>query len=165
AVAPGTTDPASRIFELKVHRSEGTLHERGDLFHLVKVMDLAGPEHFYHDVLGMELLARTRMSDGRLVELGADYDHATAAQTNTEADFAFLAHGPVKLALQRTGRASILDYGKIVNDFALVVEPSLAKRIKAQVLMRGFTLLEEKPASFTLRDPYAVAWEIVPAVG
>ena len=155
---------ATRIYNVGVGVSEGMFLGRG-AYRLVRVMDLAGPERFYHDVLGMTLAGRAVMVDGdKLVELDANYDHFTAAQTNTEADLAFLEHGSLKLALQRVGRAYPMDYGRTVNEFILQVEPALARNIKAQVLMRGYTLLGEDATSFTFRDPYAVAWTIVPAV-
>lgn len=157
-------DPATRIYSVGVGMSEGMFLGRGT-YCLVRVMDLAGPEHFYHDVLGMKLIGRAvTADDGKLIELDADYDHFTAALTNTEADLAFLEHGPLKLALQRVGRAYPMDYGKTVNQFTLEVEPALAHKIKAQVMMRGYTLLGEDATSFTFRDPYAVAWQIVAAV-
>jgi len=157
------TDPATRIHGVGVGVSEGT-YRGGGTYRLVRVMDLAGPEHFYHDVLGMTLMGRVKRNDaGALIELGPDYDHFAAAQTNTEADLAILEHGPLKLALQRTGRATVMDYSKIVNDFTLKVEPALARKIKAQVLMCGYTLLDDDDVSFAFRDPYAVVWEIYPA--
>lgn len=157
-------ESATQIYSVGVGMSEGMFLGRGT-YCLVRVMDLAGPEHFYHDVLGMTLIGRVvTADDGKLIELDADYDHFTAAQTNTEADLAFLEHGPLKLALRRVGRAYPMDYGKTVNQFTLQVEPALAHKIKAQVLMRGYTLLGEDATSFAFRDPYAVAWEIVPAV-
>lgn len=157
-------ESATQIYSVGVGMSEGMFLGRGT-YCLVRVMDLAGSEHFYHDVLGMTLIGRVvTADDGKLIELDADYDHFTAAQTNTEADLAFLEHGPLKLALQRVGRAYPMDYGKTVNQFTLQVEPALAHKIKAQVLMRGYTLLGEDATSFAFRDPYAVAWEIVPAV-
>lgn len=157
-------ESATQIYSVGVGMSEGMFLGRGT-YCLVRVMDLAGPEHFYHDVLGMTLIGRVvTADDGKPIELDADYDHFTAAQTNTEADLAFLEHGPLKLALQRVGRAYPMDYGKTVNQFTLQVEPALAHKIKAQVLMRGYTLLGEDATSFAFRDPYAVAWEIVPAV-
>lgn len=160
--AGAMTDPATRIYGVGVGVSEGT-YRGGGTYRLIRVMDLAGPEHFYHDVLGMTMMGRVKRNDaGALIELAPDYDHFTAAQTNTEADLAFLEHGPLKLALQRTGRATVMDYSKIVNDFTLKVEPALARKIKAQVLMRGYTLLDEDDVSFAFRDPYAVVWEIYP---
>ncbi|MGI8485383.1 MAG: hypothetical protein ACR2OU_14100 [Thermomicrobiales bacterium] len=160
--AGAMTDPATRIFCVGVGVSAGT-YRGGGTYRLIRVMDLAGPEHFYHDVLGMTMMGRVKRNEaGALIELAPEYDHFAAAQTNTEADLAFLEHGPLKLALQRTGRATVMDYSKIVNDFTLKVEPALARKIKAQVLMRGYTLLDEDDVSFAFRDPYAVVWEIYP---
>ena len=163
AVPVGDTDPASRIAAVGVGRSEGTLRDEG-AYRLVRVMDLAKPERFYHDILGMELVRRAMLApDGTVTPIDDDYDHYTAAQTNSEADLAFLAHGPLKIVLQRAGRATVMPYEMIVNEFALQVEPALAREIKAQVLMRGYTLLEDEGNSFTFRDPFGVAWEIAPA--
>ncbi len=164
AVDEAAVEPETRIYHVGVGASEGMILGRGS-YRLVRVMDLAGPEHFYHDVLGMTMVGRAvAAEDGKMIALGADYDHFTAAQTNTEADLAFLEHGPLKLALRRVGRAYPMEYGKIVNEFTLQVEPTLARTIKAQVMMRGYTLLGEDATSFTFRDPYAVAWAIVPTV-
>jgi len=166
AVAPPTTlmiaPPSTDVTQIYVHASEGTVHAHGGDFLLIGVMDLEAPEHFYVEIFGMTLLGRQRiLPDGRRIDLPIEYDHQVAAQRNEEADLAFLAIGPVQIALQRRGRAYPLAYGETVNDITLRVAPSYWHRVKASVLMGGHELLESTATSFTLRDPSRVAWQLV----
>ncbi|CAN0475942.1 unnamed protein product, partial [Phaeothamnion confervicola] len=95
--------------------------------------------------------------------LDGEYDHQTAAQDASEATLAFMTNGPLQIVLQRVGRARPLDASAVVNEFVLAVEPAKARWIKAQVLMRGYTLLGEDANGFAFRDPFGVVWNVVSA--
>jgi catechol 2,3-dioxygenase-like lactoylglutathione lyase family enzyme len=162
AVAPETV--VSPIARAQTVLSEGSMFEQGARYDVIRVADLAAPERLYHDVLGMELIGRIRIEqNGARTYLGHDYDHQTAAQDASEATLAFMTSGPLQVVLQRVGRARPLDASAVVNEFVLAVEVAKARWIKAQVLMRGYSLLGEDANGFAFRDPFGVVWNVVSA--
>ncbi|HWK80062.1 MAG TPA: VOC family protein [Thermomicrobiales bacterium] len=162
AVAPETA--VSPIARVQAVLSEGSMFEQGARYEVIRVADLATPEHLYHDVLGLELLGRIRIEqDGTRTYLDHDYDHQTAAQDASEATLAFMTSGPLQIVLQRVGRARPLDASAVVNEFVLAVDAAKGRRIKAQVLMRGYSLLGEDANGFAFRDPFGVVWNVVSA--
>jgi hypothetical protein len=136
----------------------------GRNYAVIQVLELAPAELFYADVLGLELYQRMRRQDpfGTWEELDAGYDHATAAQDNTEADVTFMHNGPLNVALVRAGRAARLDYGTVNNQIRISMETAAAARVKALALMRGYTMLSSAGPSFAFRDPFGVAWNVYP---
>ena len=166
AVAPAAsaTMVASPFVRAQAMLSEGSMFEQGARYDLIRVADLASPERFYHEVLGLDLIGRIRIEqDGTRTYLDADYDHQQAAQDATEATLAFLTNGPVQIVLQRVGRARPIDASAVVNEFVVTVDAAKARRIKADVLMRGYTLLGEDANGFAFRDPFGVVWNMVSA--
>ncbi len=153
----------STITDVNLINAEDELSVRGRNYAVIQVLELAPAERFYADVLGLTLNQRMRQdTDGVWEDLDASYDHATAAQDNTEADVAFLHNGPLNVALVRAGRAARLDYGTVNNQIALSMETAAAARVKALALMRGYTMLSSTGPSFAFRDPFGVAWNVHP---
>ncbi|MGB3329520.1 MAG: hypothetical protein WBA46_11230 [Thermomicrobiales bacterium] len=164
AVATAPVEAVSPIARAQVILSEGSVFEQGARYDLIRVSDLAAPEHLYHSVLGLALVGRIRdEKDGSRTYLDGSYDHQTAAQDGSEASQAFMASGPLQVVLQRVGRARPLDAGTTVNEFVLAMDPVKARTIKATILMRGYTLLGEDANGFAFRDPFSVVWNIVSA--
>lgn len=155
---------ASPVVRAQAVLSEGSLFEQGARYDLIRVADLAAPERLYHDLLGLGLIGRVRIEqNGTRTYLDAAYDYEQAAQNASEATLAFMASGPLQVVLQRVGRARPLDASAVVNEFVLAVEEPMARRVKASVLMRGYSLLGEDANGFAFRDPFGVIWNIVAA--
>ncbi|MGC4192506.1 MAG: hypothetical protein QM589_15270 [Thermomicrobiales bacterium] len=164
AIAVAPTAVASPIVRVQTVLSEGSMFEQGARYDLIRVADLDAPERLYHEVLGLDLIGRIRLGqDGTRTYLDDSYDHQTAAQDASEATLAFMTSGPLQIVLQRVGRARPLDASAVVNEFVLAVDAVKARRIKAEVLMRGYTLLGEDANGFAFRDPFSVVWNIVSA--
>jgi hypothetical protein len=73
-----------------------------------------------------------------------------------------MGNDPLHVALVRAGRAALLDYSQIHNDIAVAMDLAGARRLKALVLMRGYTLLTGAGEAFSFRDPFGVVWDIHP---
>lgn len=152
----------SGIAQAQVALSEGSLVEQGATWNVVRVADLAMPERDYHHLLGMTLVGRIRVErDGSRTYLDGEYDHRNAMLTGTEATYAYMENGPMRVVLHRVGNARPLDASAVVNEFGLAVEPAMARQVKARVLMLGYTLLVEDPNGFAFRDPYGVVWNVL----
>jgi hypothetical protein len=155
---------ADAVLAVDLIDAEEVLSVRGDTYAVIQVNDLPVVERVYHDLLGLTIRQRLRQDrSGEWIEIGSDYDHATAAQDGTEADIAFLANGALHIALMRVGRSIRLDYANVVNELSITVSPGTAARIKALVLMRNYTMLTSTGPAFGFRDPFGVVWNVHPA--
>jgi hypothetical protein len=56
----------------------------------------------------------------------------------------------------------LLDYSRIHNDIAVAMDLQGTRRLKAIVLMRGYTMLTSAGEGFSFRDPFGVVWDIHP---
>jgi len=163
ATAVATIDDVATVTDVNLIDAEDELSMRGRNYAVVQVLDLALAERVYHELLGLELDHRLRQNaDGVWEELGHEYDHFSASQDNEEADVVFMHNGPLNLALAAAGRASRLDYATVTNEIAITMEPAAAARLKALVLMRGYTMLTSTGPAFSFRDPFGVVWGIRP---
>jgi len=154
----------SDVLAVNLIDTEEELTVGGINYAVLPVLDMAAAERFYTDLFAMELVHRVRRgADGEWEELEHAYDQARASRENSEADLAFLLSGALGIALQRAGRAARLDYARISNIIGITVDARTAARIKAIVLMCGYTLLASIDPVFEFRDPFGVAWSVHPA--
>jgi hypothetical protein len=130
---------------------------------LIQVNDLAKAEGFYQDFFGMTLLGRIRRdADGAVTRLPADYTWQGAMQTGELADITYLQNGPLALAVQRMGLGVMLSRGA-VDLVSIGVDAKTFSTLKGEVLMRPLTMISTDIASFIMRDPFNVNWEIAAA--
>lgn len=158
--------PAATITDAELIEADEELTHQGVRYAVIPVLQLGPAERLYSEVLGLQLVQRLRRDanangDG-WEALGGEYHHGTAEDNNSEADLVFMRNGPLNIALQRAGRAARLDYSRISSEIGIAVDPPTAARIKAIVLMRGFTMLNSTASAFAFRDPFGVVWEIHP---
>lgn len=154
---------AAPIKAVDLIEADDELVINGRAYAVVQVYDLPQPERLYNELFGLRITHRMRQDeDGVWEELPAVYDHLTAAQNNTEADVAFMANDPLHVALVRAGRGGLLDYSRIHNDIAVAMDLEGARRLKALVLMRSYTLLTSAGEGYSFRDPFGVVWDIHP---
>ena len=143
--------------------AEEELTVRGVDYAVIQVADLPPAERLYREMFNLVILQRMRQDDeGTWQDLGQDYDAATAAQDGTGADIVFLGNGALNVALLRAGRAVRLDYAQVTNELSIAVEPETANKIRAQVLMRNYTMLTSTGPAFGFRDPFGVVWNVHP---
>jgi hypothetical protein len=127
---------------------------------LVQVNDLAKAERFYSEYFAMELLGRVKLaSDGTMTPLPHDYTWERAMETGDLADVTFLSNGPLTLAAQRMGLGVLLGLGA-VDVISVGVDSRTFATLKGEALMRPLTVLRSGVASFMIRDPFNVTWEI-----
>ena len=162
--APSRTVTSHTVLGVDMIDTEDTLIVGGTDYAVIPVLEIGAAERFYREVFGLQLLRRVRRdAEGGWEEVEHAYVHERAMRDNVEADIVFLGNGALGLALRRAGRAARLDYARIENAVGITVDAQSAARIKAMVLMRGYTLLGSTPDGFEFRDPFGVAWSIRPA--
>jgi len=163
AIVPSRATTSHSVLDVDMIDAEDTLTVGGTEYALIPVLEMAAAEQFYSEIFGLQLVQRIRRdAAGGWEELGRSYAHDRAARDNTEADIVFLMNGALGLALQRVGRAARLDYARIASTVGITVDPRSAARIKAMVLMRGYTLLGSAGDVFEFRDPFGIAWNVQP---
>jgi len=162
-VARGMLPAAAPIQAVDLIEADDELVVGGRSHAVIQVYELPQPERLYAELFGLEVAGRMRQDpEGFWEDLPATYDHLTAVQTNAEADVTFMGNDPLHVALVRAGRASLLDYSRIHNDIAVAMDLQGARRLKAIVLMRGYSLLTSAGHGFSFRDPFGVVWDIHP---
>ena len=101
-------------------------------------------------------------ADGAVIRLPADYSWQRAMQTGELADITFLANGPLTVAVQRMGLGVRLSRGA-VDLVSIGVDAKTFTMLKGEALMRPLTVVSTDIASFVMRDPFNVNWEIAVA--
>ena len=163
ALATVDAPAAASISAVNLIDAEDELSVRGRNYAVIKVLDMARAQRVYHELLGLELYQRLRQdAQGVWEELGDEYDDFSASQSSDEADVAFMHNGPLNVALAAAGRSAVLDYGTVRNQIAVAMAPEAAARVRAMVLMRGYTMLAAAGPEFAFRDPFGVVWNIHP---
>lgn len=161
ATAPSRPATSHTVLDVDMIDTEDTLTVGGTDYAVIPVLEMAPAERFYGEVFGLQLVQRVRRDNaGGWEEVDHAYIHERAVRDNAEADIAFLKNATLGLALRRVGRAARLDYARIESAVGITVDPSTAARIKAMVLMRGYTLLASARDMFEFRDPFGVVWSV-----
>ncbi|MEZ4506959.1 MAG: VOC family protein [Thermomicrobiales bacterium] len=129
----------------------------------INVTDLPKAEKFYNDLLGLEVVARTKSDEmGAYRLLPADYDPVTAVMNDEMADDAFLRNGALLIALHRVGRGARVER-TLVDRVSIRVDGETFNRLRGQALMRNYESLGGGQTYFAFRDPYGVPWEVTMA--
>ena len=153
----------SSITDANLIDAEDEVTVNGRTYAVIRVMNLDKAERFYQETLGLAVVRRMRQeSDGEWIDLPDEYDQAQASHTAQEADLTFMQGGALNVALSRAGRAAYLDYDTIRNDVQIRMDPAAANRLRALVLMRGYTLLASTGPAFAFRDPFGAVWDVHP---
>lgn len=138
-----------------------TVHLRAINHVAVRVNDLAKAERFYAEFLNMTILGRARLGQrGDYLPLNGDYRWDEAMRRGAPADVTFMANGPVRLAVLRGGRGARLEHG-VIDHLSVAVDARTFATIRGEALIRPLTVLGQTETSFTFRDPFNVAWELV----
>ncbi len=129
----------------------------------INVTDLVKAERFYLELLGLEVVARTKSDEmGAYRLLSSDYDPVNAVMTGEMADDSFLRNGALLIALHRVGRGARIER-TLVDRVSIRVDAETFNRLRGQALMRNYENLGGGQTYFAFRDPYGVPWEVTMA--
>lgn len=162
--ATGTGVATSTIEILAVDdRAAERINVAGVPHVLLHVIDIAKPEHVYRELFGADIVARGVLdAHDRLDLLPPAQDTEVEAQLGTEPAYAFLRNGPLHIALERMGRGLPLARYRVIEPPVqmAVTRPSL-DRIRANVLMRSWQVLDSQADALLFRDPFAFTWAVI----
>ena len=129
----------------------------------INVADLTSAETFYHNLFGLQVVARTKSDEsGNYQLLSPDYNPVDAVLTDEVADDSFMRNGALLIALHRVGRGARLER-TIIDRVSIRVDADTFNRLRGHVLMRNYENLGGGHTYFAFRDPYGVPWEITMA--
>lgn len=129
----------------------------------INVTDLPRAEAFYHDLFGLNIIARTKSdADGNYRLLSSDYNAVDAVLSGEQADDSFMRNGALLIALHRLGRGARLER-TMIDRVSIRVDAETFNRLRGLVLMRNYEHLGGGHTYFAFRDPYGVPWEVTMA--
>jgi len=129
----------------------------------INVPDLSKAEAFYHELFGLQVVARTKSDEeGNYRLLPADYNPVDAVLSGEVADDSFMRNGALLIALHRVGRGARLER-TMIDRVSIRVDAETFNRLRGQVLMRNYEHLGGGHTYFAFRDPYGVPWEVTMA--
>lgn len=116
-------------------------------------------ERFYHQYLEMDVVFRAwRTSDGwEQTTEPVDWDQMMMDGSFPE--LVYLRRDNMSVILISAGRMNIFDE-PVSYRATLSFDPVSLRRIRAKLLMRGYTVVADTPEMFAFRDPYRVIWHL-----
>lgn len=140
-----------------------TITVEGMTFVLLPVHDLSKPERVYGEIFGMKVIGRgNHPQNGPWEFVEPGYDIEQEAQFGTEPEYAFLQNGPLAIALQRVGRGyPLAHYVRVPEPIHLLMDLDSLRRVRANVLMRGWEVRDTRRDGLIFRDPFGYTWALV----
>lgn len=133
----------------------------GQLDHIaVRVRDPMRAERFYQEFLGMNVIYRAYLEDGRWEQLDEAFDWEESIHTGVRPEIVRLENGPVAIVLIDVGGGKIL-HEKRIDHISITAPAATVAEIRGRTLFHSFTILEDTPVAFRFVDPFGVVWQII----
>lgn len=137
-----------------------TLEFGGSVRFVLDVARIDRAEHFYHDLFEMDVVCRAwRQDDGSWDVTTEEIDWASLLIYGDYPELVVLQRPGWTIILHGMGRGQILKSPK-VGDAIVPVPRETLRRLRAKVLIKAYTVVEDQPDRFAFRDPYAVVWTL-----
>lgn len=141
--------------------AERTLEFGGTVNFVLDVARIDRAEAFYHDLFELDVVCRAwRNDDGFWEVTTEEIDWASLLIDGDYPELVVLRRPGWTIVLHGMGRGQILKSPKI-GDAEVPVPIETLRRIRARVLIKAYTVVEDRPERFAFRDPYAVVWTLV----
>lgn len=142
--------------------ADRTLDIGGSVSFTLDVARIDRAEKFYHDLFEMDIVCRAwRRDDGTWDATTESVDWPKLLINGYYPELVVLQRPGWTLVLHGIGRGEVLTSPKI-GDATVPVSPATMRRLRAKVLIKSYTVVQDVPDSFAFRDPYAIVWTIVP---
>lgn len=138
-----------------------TLEFGGSVRFVLDVARIDRAERFYHDLFEMDIVCRAwRQGDGSWEVTTEEVDWPSLLIYGDYPELVVLQRPGWTIVLHGMGRGQILKSPK-VGDAIVPVPRDTLRRLRAKVLIKAYTVVDDKPDQFSFRDPYAVVWTLV----
>lgn len=138
-----------------------TLEFAGSVRFVLDVARIDRAEHFYHDLFEMDVVCRAwRQDDDSWKVTTEEIDWPSLLIYGEYPELVVMQRPGWTIVLHGMGRGQILKSPK-VGDAIVPVPLQTLRKIRARVLIKAYTVVEDRPERFAFRDPYAVVWTLV----
>lgn len=139
-----------------------TLEIAGNVSFTIDVARIDRAESFYHDLFEMDVVCRAwRHDDGSWELTTENLEWAPLLINGYYPELVVLQRPGWTIVLHGMGRGQVLKSPKI-GDAVVPVSPATLRKLRAKILIKAYTVVQDEPESFAFRDPYAVVWTLVP---
>jgi hypothetical protein len=134
----------------------------GTVTFVLDVARIDSAERLYHTLFEMDVVCRAwRQDDGSWEATTEEIDWNACLIRGYYPELVVLERPGWKIVLHGMGRGEVLKSPKIGDAF-VPVSPATMRRLRAKILMKSYTVVQDLPDSFSFRDPFAVVWTLVP---
>lgn len=141
--------------------AERTLDIGGSVSFGLDVARIDRAEAFYHDLFEMDVVCRAwRQDDGSWDVSTEPVDWPAVLIHGYYPELVVLQRPEWTLVLHGMGRGAVLKSPKI-GDAEIPVSPKTLRKLRAKILIKAYTVVQDLPDSFSFRDPYAVVWTLI----
>jgi hypothetical protein len=138
-----------------------TLDIGGTLAFTLDVARIDRAERFYHDLFEMDIVCRAWRQDDESWDVTTEQiDWPGVLINGYYPELVVLRRPDWTLVLHGMGRGQVLKSPK-VGDAEVPVSPDAMRRLRARILIKSYTVVEDTPDRFAFRDPFAVVWTLV----
>ena len=142
--------------------AERTLEIAGAVSFTIDVARIDRAEKFYHELFQMDVICRAwRHDDGSWEVTTEDVDWPRLLINGYYPELVVLQRPGWTIVLHGMGRGQVLKAPKI-GDALVPVSPETLRKLRAKILIKSYTVVQDEPESFAFRDPFAVVWTLVP---
>lgn len=154
----GITIPSSA----PIMPAERTLDIGGTVSFGLDVARIDRAERFYHELFEMDIVCRAwRQDDGSWSVSTEPVDWPAVLIHGYYPELVVLQRPGWTLVLHGMGRGQVLKSPK-VGDAEAPASLESFRKLRAKILIRAYTVVEDRPDRFAFRDPFAVVWTLVP---
>jgi hypothetical protein len=119
-------------------------------------------ETFYHELFEMDVVLRAWRRDDRWEPVTGEFAWEPAMIHGEYPELSFLRRDDWSLLLRAVGRGTVFR-APMARELSVPVSASTLRRLRARVLIKGYTVMRDEPGEFAFRDPYRIVWRLVPA--
>ena len=165
--APAALDPLAEFgIEIPpgapVIPADRTLEIGGSVSFVLDVASISKAERFYHELFEMDVVCRAwRLDDGSWDATTEAIDWDAHLIDGYYPELVVLERPGWRMVLHGMGRGAVLPVPKL-GDMEVPVSPETLRQLRAKILIKAYTVVQDEPDSFAFRDPYAIVWTLVP---
>ncbi|MEX2426290.1 MAG: hypothetical protein WD401_05945, partial [Thermomicrobiaceae bacterium] len=153
----GVTIPSTAPVKQANHTLTGM---GGTVTFTLDVARIDSAERLYHELFEMDIICRAwRQDDGSWEVTTEEIDWNACLINGYYPELVVLQRPRWQIILHGMGRGEVLKSPKIGDAFVPVSLKTL-RRLRAKILMKSYTVVQDYPDQFAFRGPFAVVWTL-----
>jgi hypothetical protein len=139
--------------------AERTLEMFGGESVVLQVAYINRAEAFYHDLFEMDVVLRAWRRGHDWETVTGEFAWEPAMIHGEFPAMSYLRRDDWSLVLESAGRGMVFR-SAVAHEALVPVSPETLRRLRARVLIAGYTVLRDQPDEFAFRDPFRIVWRI-----